>query len=186
MEDINLYDLAFAFTRRPRSRTRTSPPACARTTPCWWSPPADRWPCSTCRTSIRPSYGTLYADADGIREHDPLESIHHDSEGEGDYGDGADDLIAQCAEALGEMNTTNADTIRFVRDRPWYPLDETHVYEIPVTRLAAICVDCWLTLADARFSGDVLPARDCVNATRPDRPRRHHTEGMGTNPWTPL
>lgn len=55
------------------------------------------------------------------------------------------------------MNTMNADTIRFARDRPWYPLDETHVYEIPVTRLAAICVDCWLTLADARFSGDVLP-----------------------------
>ena len=41
------------------------------------------------------------ADADGIREHDPLESIHHDFEGEGDYGDGVDDLIAQCAEALG-------------------------------------------------------------------------------------
>ena len=37
------------------------------------------------------------ADADGIREHDPLESIHHDFEG----GDGVDDLIAQCAEALG-------------------------------------------------------------------------------------
>lgn len=51
----------------------------------------------------------------------------------------------------------NADTIRFVRDRPWYPLDETHVYEIPVTRLAAICMDCWSMLADARFSGDVLP-----------------------------
>ena len=31
------------------------------------------------------------ADADGIREHGPLESIHHDFEGEG----------AQCAEALG-------------------------------------------------------------------------------------
>ena len=41
------------------------------------------------------------AAADGIREHDPLESIHHDFEGEGDYGDGVDDLIAQCAEALG-------------------------------------------------------------------------------------
>lgn len=39
------------------------------------------------------------ADADDIREHDPLESIHHDFEGEGDYGDGVDDLIAQCAEA---------------------------------------------------------------------------------------
>ena len=37
------------------------------------------------------------ADADGIRGHDPLESIHH----EGDYGDGVDDLIAQCAEAQG-------------------------------------------------------------------------------------
>ena len=41
------------------------------------------------------------ADADDIREHDPLESIHHDFEGEGDYGDGVDDLIAQCAEAQG-------------------------------------------------------------------------------------
>ena len=41
------------------------------------------------------------ADADGIRGHDPLESIHHDFEGEGDYGDGVDDLIAQCAEAQG-------------------------------------------------------------------------------------
>lgn len=41
------------------------------------------------------------ADADDIREHDPLESIHHDFEGEGDYGDGVDDLIAQYAEALG-------------------------------------------------------------------------------------
>ena len=41
------------------------------------------------------------ADADGIREQDPRESIHHDFEGEGDYGDGVDDLIAQCAEALG-------------------------------------------------------------------------------------
>ena len=41
------------------------------------------------------------ADADGIREHDPLESIHHDFEGEGDYGDGVDDLIAKCAKALG-------------------------------------------------------------------------------------
>ena len=51
----------------------------------------------------------------------------------------------------------NADTIRFVRDRPWYPLDEGHVYEIPVTRLAAICMDYWSMLADARFSGDVLP-----------------------------
>lgn len=41
------------------------------------------------------------ADADDIREHDPLESIHHDFEGEGDYSDGVDDLIAQCAEAQG-------------------------------------------------------------------------------------
>ena len=41
------------------------------------------------------------ADADGIRGHNPLESIHHDFEGEGDYGDGVDDLIAQCAEAQG-------------------------------------------------------------------------------------
>ena len=41
------------------------------------------------------------ADADDIREHDPLESIHHDFGDDEDYGDGVDDLVAQCAEALG-------------------------------------------------------------------------------------
>lgn len=50
----------------------------------------------------------------------------------------------------------SADAIRFVRDRPWYPLDESHVYEVPVSALETICMACWATLEDTRFAGNVI------------------------------
>lgn len=50
----------------------------------------------------------------------------------------------------------SADAIRFVRDRPWYPLDESHVYEVPVSALGTICMACWSTLEDTRFAGNVI------------------------------
>lgn len=50
----------------------------------------------------------------------------------------------------------SADAIRFVRDRPWYPLDESHVYEVPVSALGTICMAYWATLEDTRFAGNVI------------------------------
>ena len=50
----------------------------------------------------------------------------------------------------------SADAIRFVRDRPWYPLDESHVYEVPVSALETICMAYWATLEDTRFAGNVI------------------------------
>lgn len=50
----------------------------------------------------------------------------------------------------------SADTIRFVRDRPWYPLFVSHVYEVPVSALGTICMACWSMLEDTRFSGNVI------------------------------
>lgn len=102
MEDINLYDLAFAFTRRPEvTDANVVTGMCPDDTVL-----VELAGGQVAVFNVQDEYpavilGTLYADADGIREHDPLESVHHDFEGEGDYGDGVDDLIAQCAEAQG-------------------------------------------------------------------------------------
>lgn len=102
MENIDLYDLAFAFSRRPEVTD-----AYVATGMC----PDDTVLVELAGGqvvvfNVQDGYpavvlGTLYADADGIREHDPLESIHHDFGDDEDYGDGVDDLISQCAEALG-------------------------------------------------------------------------------------
>lgn len=103
MENINPYDLAFAFTRRPEvTDANVATGMCPDDTVL-----VEFTNGQVAVFNVRDGYpavvsGTLYADADGIREHDPLESIHHDFEGEGDCGDGVDDLIAQCAEASGE------------------------------------------------------------------------------------
>lgn len=102
MENIDLYDLAFAFSQRPEvSDARVA---------------TDMYPDDTVLVEFTNgqvavlnmqdghpavALGMLYANADGIREHDPLESIHHDFGDDEDYGDGVDDLISQCAEALG-------------------------------------------------------------------------------------
>ena len=95
MEDINPYDLAFAFTRRPEVTDANVAVL------------VELAGGQVAVFNVQDGYpavvlGTLYADADGIREHDPLESIHHDFEGDEDYRDGVEDLIAQCAEASGE------------------------------------------------------------------------------------
>lgn len=50
----------------------------------------------------------------------------------------------------------SADAIRFVRDRPWYPLFVSHVYEVPVSALGTICMACWSMLEDTRFAGNVI------------------------------
>lgn len=103
MENINPYDLAFAFTRRPEvTDANVATGMCPDDTVL-----VELAGGQVVVFNVQDGYpavvlGTLYADADGIKEHDPLESIHHDFEGEGDYGDGVDDLIAQCAEASGE------------------------------------------------------------------------------------
>lgn len=102
MEDINLYDLAFAFTRRPEvANAYVATGMCPDGTVL-----VEFTNGQVAVLNMQDGYpavalGMLYANADGIREHDPLESVHHDFEGEGDYGDGVDDLIAQCAEAQG-------------------------------------------------------------------------------------
>lgn len=102
MENINLYDLAFAFSQRPEvSDVHVATGMCPDDTVLVEFTDGQVTALNTQDEYPAVILGTLYADADGIREHDPLESIHHDFEGEGDYGDGVDDLIAQCAEALG-------------------------------------------------------------------------------------
>ena len=103
MENIDLYDLAFAFSQRPEvSDARVATDMCPDDTVL-----VEFTNGQVAVFNVQDGYpavvlGTLYADADGIGEPDPLESIHHDFEGEGDYGDGVDDLIVQCAEASGE------------------------------------------------------------------------------------
>lgn len=102
MEGINLYDLTFAFTRRPEvTDANVATGMCPDDTVL-----VEFTNGQVAVFNVQDGYpavtlGTLYADADGIREHDPLESIHHDFGDDKDYGDGVDDLVAQCAEALG-------------------------------------------------------------------------------------
>ena len=103
MEDINLYDLAFAFTRRPEvTDAYVATGMCPDDTVLVEFTNGQVGVFNVQNGYPAVALGTLYADADGIREHDPLESIHHDFEGEGNYGDGVDDLVTQCAEVLGE------------------------------------------------------------------------------------
>ena len=102
MENIDLYDLAFAFSQRPEvSDARVATDMCPDDTVLVEVANGQGAVLNMQDGYPAVALGMLYADADGIREHDPLESIHHDFEGEGDYGDGVDDLIAQCAEAQG-------------------------------------------------------------------------------------
>ena len=102
MENIDLYELAFAFSHHANvADARVATGMCPGATVL-----VEFTNGQVAVLNVQDGYpavvlGTLYADADDIKEHDPLESIHHDFEGEGDYGDGVDDLIAQCAEALG-------------------------------------------------------------------------------------
>lgn len=152
MENINLYDLAFAFTRRPEvTDANVVTGMCPDDTVL-----VELAGGQVAVFNVQDEYpavilGTLYADADGIREHDPLESIHHDFEGEGDYGDGVDDLIAQCAGGV-----TTMDTVEFFRDRKW-PDTDSRILEIPVVGLGNITVQDWSMLDDVRFAGYLLP-----------------------------
>lgn len=152
MENIDLYDLAFAFSQRPEVSD------------------------AHVATGMRPddtvlveftngqvavlnmqdgypavALGTLYANADGIRERDPLESVHHDFEGEDDYSDGVADLIAQRTGGV-----TTMDTVEFFRDRKW-PDTDSRIFEIPVVGLGNIAVQDWSMLDDVKFAGYLLP-----------------------------
>lgn len=152
MEDINPYDLAFAFTRHPEvTDANVATGMCPDDTVL-----VEFTNGQVAVFNVQDGYpavvlGTLYADADGIRKHDPLESIHHDFEGEGDYGDGVGDLIAQCTGGV-----TTMDTVEFFRDRKW-PDTDSRILEIPVVGLGNITVQDWSMLDDVRFAGYLLP-----------------------------
>ncbi len=102
MENIDLYDLAFAFSQRPEvSDARVATDMCPDDTVLVEFTNGQGAVLNMQDGYPAVALGMLYANADGIREHDPLESIHHDFGDDEDYGDGVDDLISQCAEALG-------------------------------------------------------------------------------------
>lgn len=96
MENINPYDLAFAFTRRPEvTDANVTTGMCPDDTVL-----VELAGGQVAVFNVQDGYpavvlGTLYADADGIREHDPLESIHHDFEDDHDYKDGVEAIIKE-------------------------------------------------------------------------------------------
>lgn len=107
MENINLYDLAFAFSQHEDvGESRIVDGMCPDDTVLVEFIPGEDAPVAT--FGVQDGYpavalGTLYANADDWRAGVPLETgIHHDFEGEDDYGDGVDDLVAQCAGASKE------------------------------------------------------------------------------------
>lgn len=152
MENIDLYDLAFAFSQRPEvSDARVATDMCPDDTVL-----VEFTNGQVAVLNMQDGYpavalGMLYANADGIREHDPLESVHHDFEGEDDYGDGVGDLIAQCTGGV-----TTMDTVEFFRDRKW-PSTDSRILEIPVAGLGNVAVQDWSMLDDVRFAGYLLP-----------------------------
>lgn len=152
MENIDLYDLAFAFSQRPEvSDARVATDMCPDDTVL-----VEFTNGQVAVLNMQDGYpavalGMLYANADGIREHDPLESVHHDFEGEDDYGDGVDDLVAQCTGGV-----TTMDTVEFFRDRKW-PSTDSRILEIPVAGLGNVAVQDWSMLDDVRFAGYLLP-----------------------------
>ena len=179
MEDINLYDLAFAFTRHPEvTDANVATGMCPDDTVL-----VEFTNGQVAVFNVQDGYpavvlGTLYADADGIREHDPLESIHHDFEGEGDYGDGVGDLIAQCTGGV-----TTMDTVEFFRDRKW-PDTDSRILESPLSDLeTSPCRTgpCWTTSG----SPDTCSPNHCRTVTSvcsnrmTTRPRP-----LGTRSWT--
>lgn len=179
MENIDLYDLAFAFSQRPEvSDARVATDMCPDDTVL-----VEFTNGQVAVLNMQDGYpavalGMLYANADGIREYDPLESVHHDFEGEDDYGDGVGDLIAQCTGGV-----TTMDTVEFFRDRKW-PSTDSRILEIPVAGLGNVAVQDWSMPDDVRFAGYLLPEplRNRYfglleqDATRP-RP-------LGTRSWT--
>lgn len=152
MENIDLYELAFAFTRRPEvSDARVATGMCPDDTVLVEFADGQVVAFNAQDGYPAVALGTLYANADGIREHDPLESFHHDFEGEDDYGDGVAGLIAQCVGGVSAM-----DTVEFFRDRKW-PDTDSRIFEIPVVGLGNIAVQDWSMLDDVRFAGHLLP-----------------------------
>lgn len=174
MEDINLYDLAFAFTRHPEvTDANVATGMCPDDTVL-----VEFTNGQVAVFNVQDGYpavvlGTLYADADGIREHDPLESIHHDFEGEGDYGDGVGDLIAQCTGGV-----TTMDTVEFVKDRKW-PNTDSRILEIPVAGLGNVAVQDWSMLDDDRFAGYLLPRTTAGPLLRFARTGRRPRDRLG-------
>ena len=152
MENIDLYELAFAFSHHANvAAARVATGMCPDDTVL-----VEFTNGQVAVLNVRDGYpavvlGTLYANADGIKEHDPLESAHHDFEGEDDYGDGVDDLIAQCAGGV-----TTMDTVEFFRDRKW-PGTDSRILEIPVAGFGNIAVRDWSMLDDVKFAGYLLP-----------------------------
>lgn len=104
MENIDLYDLAFAFSQRPEvSDVHVATGMCPDDTVLVEFTDGQVTALNTQDEYPAVVLGTLYADADSIKKHDLLETgIHHDFEGEDDYGDGVDDLVAQCVGASKE------------------------------------------------------------------------------------
>lgn len=150
MENINLYDLAFAFSQR--EQVEDAHVATGMYTD------------DTIKTVMRngtvvaigvqdeyPAVAlyTIYANDEDYRNKEPLtEGLHYDFEDDHDYKDGVEAIIKEACQPM--------DTIIFVKDRDW-PGTDSRVYEIQVSNLVAICVSCWVLLEDGRFSGDVLP-----------------------------
>lgn len=98
METVDLHDLAFAFSQRPDAEdARVATGMCADDTVLVEFTDGRVATFGTQDGYPSVALGTLYADADGIKTHDPLETgLQHDFEGEGDYEAGVSDLIAQC------------------------------------------------------------------------------------------
>lgn len=98
MKEIDFYGLTFEFGRRPEvADARVATGMCADDTVLVEFADGRVAVLNTQDGYPAVVLGTLYADADGIREHDPLETgLHHDFEDDTDYKGGVDDLITQC------------------------------------------------------------------------------------------
>lgn len=101
MKDIDLHELAFAFSQRADIEdARVANGMCADDTVLVEFADGEDAPVTA--FGVQSGYpsivlGTLYANADDWRAGIPLETgIHHDFEGEDDYETGVGDLIAQC------------------------------------------------------------------------------------------
>lgn len=109
MEDINLYDLAFAFNRRREvADANVVDGMCANDTVLVKFTDSEM-----AAFGMQDGYpavvlGALYADDNEYKEGDTLEEgIYHDFEGDTDYMSGVADLIAQC-EPEPDMETVLA------------------------------------------------------------------------------
>ena len=59
----------------------------------------------------------------------------------------------------------SADTVRFVRIKPWYPypLGEGRILEFPVSDLDVKAMTCWSRIEDAQAAGCSLPGEALQN-----------------------